>query len=57
MRVCERGSGACASLVAAVLTGRPERRAALESRGGELGIEWSERGDNANHVMMTGEAV
>jgi diaminopimelate epimerase len=65
MRVWERGSGetlacgtgACASLVAAVLSGRAERRAALELRGGKLGIEWRERGEGANHVMMTGEAV
>jgi diaminopimelate epimerase len=65
MRVWERGSGetlacgtgACASLVAAVLTGRAERRATLELRGGKLEIEWRERGENANHVMMTGEAV
>jgi diaminopimelate epimerase len=65
MRVWERGSGetlacgtgACASLVAAVLTGRAERRATVELRGGKLGIEWRERGEGANHVMMTGEAV
>jgi len=65
MRVWERGSGetlacgtgACASLVAGVLTGRAERRATLELRGGKLEIEWCERGHNANHVMMTGEAV
>ena len=46
MRVWERGSGetlacgtgACAALVAAVLTGRAERRATLELRGGKLGI-------------------
>jgi len=65
MRVWERGSGetlacgtgACAALVAAVLTGRAERLATLELRGGKLGIEWRERGENANHVMMTGEAV
>ena len=65
MRVWERGSGetlacgtgACASLVAAVLTGRAERLATLELRGGKLEIEWRERGENANHVMMTGEAV
>jgi diaminopimelate epimerase len=65
MRVWERGSGetlacgtgACASLVAAVLTGRAERHATLELRGGKLGIEWRERGEGANHVMMTGEAV
>ncbi len=65
MRVWERGSGetlacgtgACAALVAAVLTGRAERRVALELRGGTLEIEWRERGREANHVMMTGEAV
>lgn len=66
MRVWERGSGetlacgtgACAALVAAVLTGRAERRATLELRGGKLGIEWRERSESApNHVMMTGEAV
>ncbi len=65
MRVWERGSGetlacgtgACAALVAAVLTGRAERRATLELRGGNLGIEWREHGEGANHVMMTGAAV
>jgi diaminopimelate epimerase len=65
MRVWERGSGetmacgtgACAALVAAALTGRAERRATLELRGGKLEIEWRERGESANHVMMTGEAV
>jgi diaminopimelate epimerase len=65
MRVWERGSGetlacgtgACASLVAAMLTGRAERRATVELRGGRLEIEWRERGAGANHVMMTGEAV
>ncbi|HZP44350.1 MAG TPA: diaminopimelate epimerase [Candidatus Binataceae bacterium] len=65
MRVWERGSGetlacgtgACAALVAAVLTGRAERRATLELRGGRLEIEWRENGPGANHVFMTGEAV
>jgi diaminopimelate epimerase len=65
MRVWERGSGetlacgtgACAALVAAVLIGKAERRATLELRGGKLGIEWRERGEDANHVLMTGEAV
>lgn len=65
MRVWERGSGetlacgtgACASLVAAVLTGRAERRATVDLPGGRLEIEWREQGQNANHVMMTGEAV
>jgi len=65
MRVWERGSGetlacgtgACAALVAAVLTGRAERSATLELRGGNLAIEWRETGPAANHVFMTGEAV
>jgi len=65
MRVWERGSGetlacgtgACAALVAAVLTGRAERKATVELRGGNLEIEWREKGDGADHVFMTGEAV
>jgi diaminopimelate epimerase len=65
MRVWERGSGetlacgtgACASLVAAVLTGRSDRKATVELRGGNLEIEWRERGPAANHVFMTGEAI
>ncbi len=65
MRVWERGSGetlacgtgACASLVAAVLTGRAERRATVELRGGNLDIEWREGGSSANRVFMTGDAV
>jgi diaminopimelate epimerase len=65
MRVWERGSGetlacgtgACAALVAAVLSNRAERKAMVELRGGNLEIEWREPGDGANHVFMTGEAV
>jgi diaminopimelate epimerase len=65
MRVWERGSGetlacgtgACAAQVAAVLTGRTDRAATVELRGGNLEIEWRERGPDANHVFMTGEAV
>ncbi|MGD0073478.1 MAG: hypothetical protein ABSD31_03970, partial [Candidatus Binataceae bacterium] len=65
MRVWERGSGetlacgtgACAAVVAAVLTGRAERKATVELRGGDLQIEWREKGDGADHVFMTGEAV
>ncbi len=65
MRVWERGSGetlacgtgACAAQVAAVLTGRADRSATVELRGGNLEIEWRERGPDAGHVFMTGEAV
>ena len=65
MRVWERGSGetwacgtgACAALVAAVLTDRAERKAKVELRGGTLEIEWRESGADANHVFMSGEAV
>ena len=65
MRVWERGSGetlacgtgACAAMVAAVLTGRAERKATVELRGGNLEIEWGEKGAGANHVFMTGNAV
>ncbi len=65
MRVWERGSGetlgcgtgACAALVAAVLTGCAERTATIELRGGKLEIEWREGGADANHVFMTGDAV
>ena len=65
MRVWERGSGetlacgtgACAALVAAVLTGRAWRKATVQLRGGDLQVEWRESGIAANHVFMTGEAV
>ncbi|MGA1357307.1 MAG: diaminopimelate epimerase [Prochlorothrix sp.] len=61
MRVWERGAGAtlacgtgaCASLVAAVLTGRADRSATLELPGGNLAIEWSAE---TNHILMTGPA-
>lgn len=60
-RVWERGSGetmacgtgACAALVAGVLTGRTERRALVHLLGGDLEIEW--RTDD--HVTMTGDAA
>ncbi len=59
MRVWERGAGetlacgtgACGALVAAVLTGKGQRNASLELKGGELQIRWSEKN---NHVYMTG---
>jgi diaminopimelate epimerase len=61
MRVWERGSGetaacgtgACAALVAAVLTERAARRARLRLNGGDLDIEWRAADD---HVYMTGAA-
>ncbi len=65
MRVWERGSGetwacgtgACAALVAAVLTNHVDRAATVELRGGNLEIEWRESGPDANHVFMTGNAI
>jgi diaminopimelate epimerase len=61
MRVWERGSGetaacgtgACAAVVAAVLTGRSERQATVHLPGGDLAIEWRAADD---HVYMTGAA-
>lgn len=61
MRVWERGAGetmacgtgACASLVAASLTGRTGRRAVVHLAGGDLDIEWEDDG----RVLMTGPAV
>ena len=48
------GTGACASLVAAVLTGKSDRNATVELPGGPLQIEWF---STDNHVYMTGPAV
>jgi diaminopimelate epimerase len=61
MRVWERGSGetlacgtgACASLVAAVLNGLSERKAILELNGGPLTVEWD---PVTNHVFQEGPA-
>lgn len=61
MRVWERGAGitlacgtgACASVVAGVLTGNCDRRCTVELPGGCLEIEWSEAD---NHIYMTGPA-
>ncbi|MCL1469420.1 diaminopimelate epimerase [Argonema antarcticum] len=61
MRVWERGAGvtlacgtgACAALVAGVLTGRCDRKATVELPGGPLEIEWSEVD---GRVYMTGPA-
>jgi diaminopimelate epimerase len=60
LRVWERGvgetlacgTGACATLVAAALTGRTGRSATIELPGGDLEIEWDEDG----RVRMTGPA-
>lgn len=62
MRVWERGAGitlacgtgACASLVAAVLNGKSDRRATVELPGGCLAIEWSEIDQR---LYMTGPAT
>jgi diaminopimelate epimerase len=61
MRVWERGAGetlacgtgACAAVVAANLTGRVKRSVTVELMGGELKIELGKD----NHVYMTGPAV
>lgn len=60
-RVWERGSGitmacgtgACATAVAASLTGRAGRKSKIAMDGGELIIEWNE---SDGHVYMTGPA-
>jgi diaminopimelate epimerase len=62
MRTWERGSGitwacgtgACAVLVAGVLTGRLARKALVHLPGGDLNIEWRE---SDNNVYMTGPAT
>ena len=61
MRVWERGAGetlscgtgACASLVAAVIKSNVEPRATIELAGGELEVEWNR---NTNKVTLTGSA-
>jgi len=61
MRVWERGAGitmacgtgACATLVAAVLNGVADRLAIVELDGGELLIEWG----LDNHIYMSGPAT
>ena len=61
LRVWERGSGitlacgtgACATAVAASLTGRAGRKIDIVMDGGTLNIAWSEMD---NHVYMTGPA-
>ncbi|MBO4658537.1 MAG: diaminopimelate epimerase [Prevotella sp.] len=61
VRVWERGSGitqacgtgACATAVAAALTGKASRHSEIVMDGGILSIEWRE---SDNHVYMTGPA-
>ena len=61
-RVWERGSGitlacgtgACATAVAAALTGKAGRKSQIVMDGGTLSIEWRE---SDNHVYMTGPAA
>jgi diaminopimelate epimerase len=62
LRVWERGSGetlacgtgACAAVVAAALTGRAGRRAVVHVPGGDLEVAWSEADDR---VYLTGPTV
>jgi diaminopimelate epimerase len=62
VRVWERGSGetlacgtgACAVVVAGVLTGKTDRSIRAKLLGGDLQLEWSKKD---NHVYMTGPAV
>jgi diaminopimelate epimerase len=61
LRVWERGcgetmacgTGACATLVAAVLNNKTDRSAVVHLPGGDLNIEWAEN----NHVIMQGPAT
>ena len=61
MRVWERGSGetlacgsgACAAVVAAALTGRAAPRVTLQLKGGILEVEWDR---DHNQVYLTGDA-
>lgn len=62
MRVWERGAnetfacgtGACASVVAAILNGYSNKKVTVELLGGELEIEWK---DADNGIYMTGSAT
>ncbi len=62
MRVFERGcgetlacgTGTCATLVAAVLTQRSNRKNTVHLLGGNLVIQWDEA---TNHITMTGPAA
>lgn len=62
MRVWERGAGitlacgtgACASVVAAVLNKKTERKTKVHLAGGSLSVEWE---NSDNHVYITGTAT
>jgi diaminopimelate epimerase len=62
VRVWERGSGitmacgtgACATAVAAAITGRSSRQSRIIMDGGTLNIEWRE---DDEHVYLSGPAV
>lgn len=59
LRVFERGvgetlscgTGACATLVAAVRRGLTDRAVTIKVKGGKLGVEWNEQ---TNHVHLSG---
>jgi diaminopimelate epimerase len=66
LRVWERGvgetlacgTGACAAVVAGIRAGRLDRKVDVETRGGELTIEWAGEGPGGMApVLMTGPAV
>jgi diaminopimelate epimerase len=66
LRVWERGAGetlacgtgACAAVVAGIRLGRLDSRVDVQTRGGDLTIEWAGSGTNrAAPVLMTGPAV
>lgn len=50
------GSGACAVLVASVLTGRGPSRNTIHLRGGDLELEWKGTAATSGPVLLTGPA-
>lgn len=62
MRVWERGSGetlacgtgACASVVAGVITGKTSRKVLVHLKGGDLHVDWE---STNNHVYLSGHGV
>ena len=65
LRVYERGAGetlacgtgACAAVVAGIRLGLLDARVDVETRGGQLTIEWQGARDQNAHVLMTGPAT